>query len=139
MIVAAQRVGFRLDVHQAWRIYPSAVKLDGVHTPIDWLRKFADTYGFEIEVDGEKGHFFLLAQGPIPEKLSFQPPVSKGRKIELKAQISRFTDRDPITNRDTAAFIVAIDVGKYLKTLKELGVRRDDILERFVPAPQARD
>jgi hypothetical protein len=139
MIVAAKRVGFRLDVHQAWRIYPTVVKLDGVKTPIDWLRRFADVYGFEIEVDGKKGHFFLLAQGPIPDKLTFQQPIGKKRKPELKAQISRFTDQDPITNRQTAAFIVAIDVEKYLQTLKELGVRRDDIMERFVPAPQARD
>jgi hypothetical protein len=58
IVVAAQRDGFRLVVHQAWRIYPSVVKLDGVGTPIDWLRKFADVYGSEIEVEGKKGHFF---------------------------------------------------------------------------------
>lgn len=135
MIVAAQRVGFRLDVHQAWQIYPSVVKLDGVRTPIDWLRQFAAAYGFEIDVDGKKGHFFLLSQGPIPDTLTFQQPAGK----KYKAQISRFTYRDPATNHETAALILAIDVEKYLQTLKEKSVRRDDILERFVPAPQPRD
>jgi hypothetical protein len=141
MIVAAQRVGLRLDVHQAWRIYPSAVKLDGAKTPIDWLRSFADAYGFEIEVDGKRGHFFLWAHGPIPDSLSFKPPISKKPTAtpELRAQISRFTDRDPTTQIETAAFILAIDVEKYLKTIKEMNVRRADILERFVSKPRPHD
>jgi hypothetical protein len=138
MIVAAQRVGLRLDVHQAWRIYPSAVKLDGAKTPIDWLRSFADAYGFEIELDGKKGHFFLLARGPIPDTFSFKQPIAKKKTAtqELKAQISRFADRDPITQIETAALLVAIDVEKYLRTIKEKRVRRSDILERFVPKPR---
>ena len=72
VIVAAQREGFKLHVHQAWRVYPWVVKLDGIETPIDWLHKFADHYGFEIEVGGKKGHFFLTAEGPVPE-LDYNP------------------------------------------------------------------
>jgi hypothetical protein len=125
-----------LDVHQAWRIYPSAVKLDGAKTPIDWLRSFADAYGFEIKVDGKKGHFFLWASGPIPDSFSFKHPIGKKRTPEVVAQISRFTDRDPTTQIETAAFILAINVEKYLKTIKEMNVRRPDILERFVSKPR---
>lgn len=66
MLVAAQREGFFLHVHQAWRIYPSKVNTAGVKEPIDWLRKFSDAYGIDVEVEGQSGHFFMFANGSSP-------------------------------------------------------------------------
>ena len=63
MLVAAAREGLVLHVHQAWRIYPAI--LDGLDTRkvenlVDLLRRFAGSYGFDVEIDGKRSHFFLL-------------------------------------------------------------------------------
>lgn len=138
VVVAGQRSGFRLDVHQAWRIYPWKVKLDGVVTPVDWLRRFADYYGAEIEVEGRRGHFFLLAEGVIPEMVTLHNlPNRPGR--ETGTMVSRFVQKEFHSGVERSALIVAIDIFKYRATLDELGVRREDILDRFVPAPRARE
>jgi hypothetical protein len=136
VIVAAQRRGLILDVHQAWRVYPQKVNLAGAKTPVDWLRKFADSYGAEIEVQGKRGHFFLIGEGPIPNSLSFRPPESRKERLYV---ISRFTQKDPSSGIEKSALILAIDADKYRDTLDELGVRRENILDRFVSAPRPRD
>jgi hypothetical protein len=138
VIVAAQRNGFNLDVHQAWRIYPQIVSLRGVETPIDWLHKFADHYGYEIEVGGRKGHFFLMAEGPIPNQMWIPQKVSKRNRLEPQSTVSRFAQHNP-TGAQISALIVAIDIQKYWVTLEQMGVRERDFLDRFVPAPVARD
>lgn len=39
---------------------------------------------------------------------------------------------------EKSALVVAIDIPKYRAVIDELGVRREDILDRFVPAPKAK-
>jgi hypothetical protein len=81
----------------------------------------------------------LIANGPILATFTYRQTVPSGlQKLKPQATISRFTQRDPITKQDISAFLVAIDIQKYLRTLKEYGVRRENILERFVPAPKPR-
>ena len=137
VIVVAQRNGFKLDVHQAWRIYPSKVKLDGIRMPVDWLRRFADSYGYEIELGGKTGHFFLLTDEPIPNDVILKQKA-KPRSIE-GTTITYFTQQDPGTKKPSAAFVIAIDIMKYRETLDQFAVKREDILERFVPPPQPKD
>ena len=57
MLVGAQRDRLVLTVHQAWRLYPYMVDIRGAN-PIDLLHRFANAYGYDIEVGGQKGHFF---------------------------------------------------------------------------------
>jgi hypothetical protein len=133
MLVAAQREGFRLHVHQAWRIYSSRVDVKGVKTPVDWLSRFADAYGAEIEVEGKKGHFFLFTTGYIPTE--YKVPLGGGKPGLIT--ISRFTQKDPVTGIDQSALVVAIDLVKYGKMLDALRVKREDILEEFVRPPRA--
>lgn len=135
MVVAGQRDGFKLHVHQAWRVYPWEVSLEGVVTPVDYLRRFAEHYGAEIEIEGKKGHFFLLADGPIPNTVKFRQRVDRGR--EESALITRFAQYDSKTGVEKSALVVAIDIPKYRAVIDELGVGRQDILDRFVPAPKA--
>jgi len=132
VIVVAERVGLQLVVHQAWRIYPRKVNFSGVHTPVEWLQRFADYYGFEIEVGEKKGHFFLIAEAPVPN--SYIVRTSREKVI-----VTRLVQKEPGTNRETSAFIIAINIGKYRETLDQLGVRRADILDRFVPAQRPTD
>ncbi len=131
MVVAAQRDGFLLHVHQAWRIYPSIIDVLGLTTPVDWLERFADVYGATVEIQGEKAKFFMFLEGNIPPDVKWDQPPHK------KLLISRFSRLNPITHAEQAALVVAIDIHKYLKTLDDLGVKRKDFLESFVPAPRA--
>jgi hypothetical protein len=137
VIVAAERKGLQLFVHQAWRVYPWKVNLSGVRTPIDWLHRFADYYGYEIDVGGKKGHFFLIADAPVPNSFTVQQTNAPGR--QQKVIVTRLVQREPLTNKETSALIVAINIEQYRATIEQLGVRRDDILDRFVPPPNPTD
>jgi hypothetical protein len=131
-LVAGQRDGFKLYIHQAWRIYPRFVDLAGAAKPVDMIRRFADTYGSEIEVEGKRASFFLMAQGPIPKLV--QVPARPHTTI-----MSRFQQYDPKTGVEFSTLIVSINADKYMKTLDAMSVRREDILDSFVPAPRPRD
>jgi hypothetical protein len=133
MLVAAQRDGFHLQIHQAWRIYPSRIDVSGLATPVDWLKRFSESYGAKVEVEGTKANFFLFLEGKIPPEVKWE--LGSNRKVV----VSRFALIDPITKTEQAALIVGIDIYKYLATLDELGVRREDFLDSFVPARQPRD
>jgi hypothetical protein len=132
MLVAAQRDGFHLYVHQAWRIYSSRVSVRGAKTPVDWLSRFADVYGAEIEIEGRKGHFFLFATGLVPNSFNIS---FDGKPREMT--VSRFAQKDPVTGAEQSALIVAIDLAKYGNLLDNLRVKREDMLEEFVGPPRA--
>jgi hypothetical protein len=131
MLVAAKREGFRLYVHQAWRIYPSRVDLRGLKTLVTWLSRFADAYGTEIEVEGKRGHFFRFATGFVPDSFNI---VYDGKPREIT--VSQFTQIG-LDGTKQSALIVAIDLVKYGKMLEDLRVKREDMLEEFVGPPRA--
>jgi hypothetical protein len=131
MLVAAKREGFKLHVHQAWRIYPPKVNIAGADTPVQLLQRFA-VYGAEIEIRGKRDHFFLFSATPAPSTFKFDMGRAKDRNIV----ISQFNQNDS-RGRPNSALIVAIDLDKYKMTLKELGVRREDIIDEFAKAPKA--
>jgi hypothetical protein len=60
MLIAGQRgQGQVLDVHMAWRLYASKIDLGGAPKLIELLRRFADVYGIDIRLDGQRGRVFL--------------------------------------------------------------------------------
>jgi hypothetical protein len=104
MLVAAKRAGFKLDVHQAWRIYPPKVSIAGADTPVQLLQRFADEYGAEIDINGRMGHFFLFSDTPAPRSFKLNTGGAKGRTII----ISQF-NQDDSRGHPNSALIVAID------------------------------
>lgn len=134
MLVAGDRHGFRLNIHQAWRIYPSRVDIAGVETAVDWLRRFADSYGRDVEIEGVKAHFFMFTSGKIPNSIK----LHAGHKKQV-TMWSRFAQVDRDTGIEQSALVVAIDLDKYTSMLNEFRVKREDILDTFVPAPRPRD
>lgn len=124
MVVGGLRDGFKLHVHQAWRIYPTRVDLVGANTPVEMLHRFADEYGAEIEVEEKKGHFFLFTERP-PAGFKYEQPPGKPRKV----MISHFTQNRG--GKPFAAMLIAVDLDKYRKTLDSLGVKREYILDEF--------
>jgi hypothetical protein len=114
-----------LEVNQAWRIYPSRVDLGGCREPLDWLRRFTDVYGSEIDVNGSRAKFFNYAEirGPLTKTVEIDPSKQKRNNI-LVSDFTRWEN-----GKEVASLITAIDVDKYQATLQSLGVRDRDILE----------
>jgi hypothetical protein len=131
MLVAAAREGLVLNVHQAWRIYSSVVNTRGATELVDLLRRFADAYGTDVNVDGKTGHFFLTADKPVPRNVH----VDMGRK-KGAVTISQFVQPGPSTAQPRACLILAIDLGRYEATLEKMAVTRAQIREL---APRSAD
>ena len=114
MLVAGQRRLKRsLEVHQAWRLYGSKVNLDNPHDLVELLRRFADVYGADILVDGQRGRFFLTAK-KVERTTTYNIPVGK------EIMITHFGQTDPLTGGSYAALVVAVDLGLYRETLDKL-------------------
>jgi hypothetical protein len=134
MLVAGQRDGLILNIHQAWRIYISRVDVAGAQQPIDWLQRFADRYGVPLNIRGITSTFFLFTEANVPTEVKW----NTGPKPKT-IQVTRFDQWDGITRKAQAALVVGIDLDKYEATLKEMRVRREDMFNEYVPAPRALD
>jgi len=109
------------------------IDVTGLKAPVDWLRRFADRFGAEIEVDGKLGNFFLTANAAhVPNQVKIIPGKKPGY-----VTVSQFNQ--PFSSDRRAALIVAIDILKYRAVLDELVVKREDILDEFAPAPRLSD
>lgn len=60
-LVIGDRRGAVFHVSQVWRVYPSEVDLSNCSTLLDVLKSFAQRFGYEIELNGARGKFFLSA------------------------------------------------------------------------------
>jgi hypothetical protein len=120
MLVAGQRDGFYMHVHQAWRVYPSRVDMANAKTPVELLERFANAFGSEIKTRDARGYFFLYTDSP-PDKFEVDP--SKGPVF-----FSHFMQ--PGIPR-AGTLVVAIDIWKYRKMLTQMSVKRSEFLEKF--------
>ncbi len=125
MLVAATRnAGLVLNVHQAWRIYPALIKTDNVKNLVDLLHRFADTYGYDVEIGGEKGHFFILLDKLVPLQINVSIPGGKPKSIT----VSRFLQKDRLTGRSFSALVVAIDLEQYRAVLDQMNLKPNELL-----------
>jgi hypothetical protein len=114
MLVAGQRRGQSIEVHQAWRLYPSYVKFSDEMDLVDLLRSFADTYGVDLAVGGYTGHFILAAEIDSPAQITVRVPDN------TTATVSHFWQADPKTGKRQAALIVGINLDLYERTLRKM-------------------
>lgn len=122
MLVAADRKGLILEVHQAWRIYPSKVDLLGAEKPVDLLQRFAGEYGVDAEIEGKKSSFFLRA-GVGPSQVRIHNPPGQ------VVMVSYFRQLDSRTGKQSLSLIVAINQRRYQSLIKHMGVRNEDMLD----------
>jgi hypothetical protein len=116
MLVAGNRGdGHTFHVHQAWRLYTSKVDMTGPADLIELLRRFADVYGYDIDLDGRRGNFFLTAERPAPSKITIQVG-GKTRTVT----ITQFLQTDTASGARRAALVVAIDLDLYRDTLDHM-------------------
>lgn len=125
-VVAAKRNGFKLEVHQSWRIYPSRVDVSMAKDPLEMLEKFAHRYGADVEVNGKRGNFFLFAEN------AGRSDIKHKSNQEFEIMLSHFSQRVPGNTKQSSAIIVAVDLKLYKSALADLRVKREDMVDEFV-------
>ncbi|WP_157643491.1 hypothetical protein [Burkholderia ubonensis] len=127
LLVAGQRRGIYLDVHQAWRIYRDVVNIDGAKTLVDVLRRFSEKYGVELEVGGKRGKFVIIADidnnRPISTQIKMDTlaPRRQGKNERRTATFSVFVQKKPMGGAEQAVFAIAADLDMYRDTLQQRG------------------
>jgi|GEM_PF-1494746 len=126
MLVAGQRNGLKLVVHQSWRLYANSVSLGGVSDLVDMLRRFCDKFGLEFEVNGNRSKFMLDVKLSDTEGMQRNINVlplygrdSKGRKID-KSMTFMVSDSKIMRNDGAmhSALTVVINLESYLADLE---------------------
>ena len=126
MLVAGQRNELVLDIHQAWRIYPDIVNLNGIANLVDMLRRFADIFGTEISLGDKRGHFILAADIPkgqvIKTTFNIKADVDTSRKKSEKLiTVTCFVQHNPMGGLNQAALATGISLSQYAEVLKSRG------------------
>lgn len=127
MLVACQRNGLQLVVHQAWRVYSDLVDLRGVTDLVGMLERFSNAFGAEVVVGEQKGHFIKAVELKKGEHFppDVQIPISRvlsGKKIKNPLiTVSYFFQKSPIDENNKAALVVAINLDRYEDALKVRG------------------
>lgn len=125
MLVAGERNGTLLTIHQAWRIYKDSICLEGNTDLVDMLRRFAEKFGSEIIFNGKKGHFFLTGDVPNNSPLKYEIVLidseHKPKKKRAEVVSTHFIQNRPSGSSQQAALIIAIDLIKYKRLLKSHG------------------
>ncbi|MDM0051403.1 hypothetical protein [Variovorax sp. J22R115] len=129
MLVAGQRAGLTLHVHQAWRIYADDIDLKNAKDLVDVLRRFCERFGLEFEVNGVRGKFMLNVELANEETYVRQITIlpvykndGKGKKVEQQIRyiMSNFTNHRP-DGSVGSALTLAIDLEKYQANLTAHG------------------
>ena len=128
MLVAGQRKGTLLEIHQAWRLYHDLVDTSAAGSLVDLLGRFAGKYGIEVEVGNKKGHLILAEDIPKGDVVTMSYDVFQGVgrrtvgqggvRVEHHVTVTCFVQQNP-WGRDVnqAALVVGIDLNKYRKML----------------------
>jgi hypothetical protein len=116
MLVAGHRgPGKELFVHIGWRIYDAYVSTEGAKDLVDLLRRFADTYGYEITLNGVSGRFFLTSEYVHNNRINV---VAKGKQQIVT--VTQLRQHGPGGVGQRAALVIATDLEKYLSTLSKM-------------------
>jgi hypothetical protein len=121
MLVVGERRGLNFIVHQAWRVYPDKVDVVGAVDLIDLLRRFANAFGHDIEVGGERGRFIHFANirpgEKVPNTIKYGNPKKKPRLIT----VSYFFQNTAIGGHRRVALAIGVDLDEYREMLKSYG------------------
>lgn len=135
MLVTGFRNGLFVHVQQAWRIY-SDLALKPSRTLVDLLRRFAEEFGIELDLNGVKKKFFF---GP-----DFSAAEAK-RQLILEAKggfnLAQYTKTKKSSGELLSSLVYAIDTDKYMRRLIAHGLREEkptDWITSSEQSPQLR-
>lgn len=126
LVVAGQRLGLDLIVHQAWHVYPHLINTDGANTPIELLKRFAEKFGIEITSGKTKAKFIYSTEIPpnsaIESFVRVEGVKSKDGSTITRPSfvISQFTQPKRAGFETQAALVFAINIDKYNKARSSL-------------------
>ena len=127
LLVVAGRNGMVLDVHQAWRIFPSLMNTSSATSLVDVLKMFTSEYGAPITWEGRTASFFLTVQKPLPINFNYRVPTPASKTQIGITQVTQTTLS--ASGQLTAALAVSINVTGYLATLERMRVSQSDIID----------
>lgn len=121
LLVAGQREGLVMHVHQAWRLYPSLIEFSPSPDLVGMLRSFAEVYGGVVKVGDAKGKLIIdVALPPGTRSIRAELPHAKpGQKPHLFLT-SFFNQKSEATQDLRASLVVSIDLTEYEKVLKKM-------------------
>jgi len=122
LLVVGQRDKMKMVIHQVWRIYSDIVPDVKIVSLIDLLQIFANKYGIEMELNNQTGKFFLSDTSSINKTFNIKvlPHLDKNNHpIPTSFTFSHFVQHKPSSLMKQASLLVAIDLDKYKKLLKE--------------------
>lgn len=117
LLVLGHRQGIKLQVQEAWRIYPAEVRLSGVTTLVDIVRRFAERFGCPVTVGDRTDRFILSAHVPyVPDQGSFFVAVDSPVPGHFVAScLFRVLEAEGIVE---VAFAMAINLDRYRRVLR---------------------
>lgn len=122
LLVVGQRNKMKMVIHQVWRIYSDIIPDVKIMSLIDLLKAFSEEYGIEMELNGQKGKFFLSDTSNLNKtfNIKINPIYDKSnKKIPTSFTFSHFIQNKPASLLKQASLLVAIDLNKYKALLKE--------------------
>jgi hypothetical protein len=120
LLALGRRHGLKLEVQQAWRIYPAVVRLGGVTTLVDIVRRFAEHFGYPVTVGGHTDQFILFAHVPyVPHHVADIVGVAAPASAR-EFYISGMFRVDATEGIVEVAFAMAIDLVRYRQVLSRL-------------------
>jgi hypothetical protein len=119
MLVVGERRALNFFVHQAWRLYPNKVNLEGIVDLIGALRRFANEFGVDFEMGGERSHFIFLADIPVGQKVpDTMKIIAPNQKKPRTFTFTFFRQDRPAAGTRKAALAMCIDLDKYREMLR---------------------
>lgn len=111
MLVIGERAGFRLNIAQVWRAYPSEINLENCETLLDVIKLIAERFGVSIELNGKHGKFFWAT--PVSETLTASNEIRLPAQGTDLATVTFF--QHSTSNGIVAALVVPMNLTKYFK------------------------
>jgi hypothetical protein len=116
VLVVCDRNGSTLIVDSAWRVYHDEVELIGAVSPLDVLTRFAQKFGNEMEIAGEKSKLIVAKVMRVARNQIVTQSIADGDKIEFV----------PNTEKDEADFEIVLSYsikdGPYFDQLRRHNV-----------------
>lgn len=122
VLVVAMRKADKLTVHEAWRVYPALVDLSEAKDPVDFLRAFANHYGFPVVV-GNRAPALFIEHDTVP-LLGNKAPLVQALTGQSKSPFALTAMvRNSTLGVAEVALAYCIDITRYEADLRTMGHR----------------
>lgn len=134
MLVAGQRSGMQLNIHQAWRLYPDSFDPVGVNDLMDLLRRFIQVFGMEVKARGVSGKIFEVPDFRPGDEV--ESTLNPGKPGERRLFSTTWFVHPRVRPEDEQrALIMGVDLTLYRDYLIRHGYTPPTTIGRSKPTP----